>query len=90
MDSFEKTAYETFLKEQEFNPAQIELCIRLRDSYLEQKDDSDFYYDDFTHDTAIELIHSGLFEKNDPDNWTGLYGRLTASDVIDFITEYES
>jgi hypothetical protein len=88
MDSFEKARYADFLEENCFNIQQSQLLTEYRQMYLNRKNDSDFYHDDFAHDTAIELIHSGLFDKNDFANISGLY-KWNATDVKTFITECE-
>ena len=87
MTSRDKENYISFLQSMNFNEAQIELIVRVKEEYdgLPHRDAG--YVDGWERDQWYTFNRSGLFEGDDEDNKTHI-DDWTQSDTREYITEY--
>jgi len=64
--------YIQFLKDENFNDAQIEFLLIRKEEYERISQNEDFWYDGYERDMWYTMNRSGLFEK-DEDNKTEIY-----------------
>jgi hypothetical protein len=68
----EDEQYKEFLKAMNFNPEQVEFIFKQYKNYEQISQEEEFYYDTYERDMWYTMNRSGLFEKDDEENKSGI------------------